>query len=74
MHSYTKDYPWTDAIEQGLRDGLHGAKARIETVYLDAKRDQSAENMRAKAKALFERIETSDPEIVIAVDDPRRFT
>ncbi len=70
VHSYTKDYPWTDAIEQGLRDGLRGAKTRIETVYLDAKRDQSVENMRAKAKALLERIETSDPEIVIAVDDP----
>jgi len=70
VHSYTKDYPWTEAIDQGLRDGLRGAKARIETAYLDAKRDQSAESMRAKALALLERIEAFDPQVVIAVDDP----
>jgi len=70
VHSYTKDYPWTQAIDKGLHDGLRDTRARIETAYLDAKRDQSPESLQAKALALLERIQAVDPQVVIAVDDP----
>jgi ABC-type uncharacterized transport system substrate-binding protein len=52
-----------------VRQALQGAKATLEIVYLDAKRDPDPERLRARAKALFERIVTEKPQVVIAADD-----
>jgi len=69
VHSYNPGYIWTDAVAQGIQEGLRGSKAAVETLYLDAKRDQDQASLQTKALVFLQRIETWKPQVVIATDD-----
>lgn len=69
VHSYDAEYVWTQAINQGIHQGLRGHKVTVETVYLDAKRDPSPESLRKKAQDILERIDELKPQVVITADD-----
>jgi ABC-type uncharacterized transport system substrate-binding protein len=69
VHSYHPQYVWSRHISDGVRQALQGSKATLETVYLDAKRDPDPERLRARAMAIFARIEAEKPQVVIAADD-----
>lgn len=69
VHSYDPEYIWTQAVSQGIKQGLHGHKVKLETLYLDAKRDPEPEHLRDKALEILERIKASKPQVVITVDD-----
>jgi len=69
VHSYNPEYVWTQAVGKGVQEALQGLKPRIETFYLDAKRDLDADSLRQKAAHILERIEADKPQVVITVDD-----
>ncbi|MBI5520902.1 MAG: hypothetical protein HY916_12705 [Desulfovibrio sp.] len=69
VHSYSPDHAWSRTVGQGVQEALRGARVTLEHLYLDAKRDQDPESLKAKAKALAEYIEASRPQAVIASDD-----
>jgi ABC-type uncharacterized transport system substrate-binding protein len=69
VHSYDPQYSWCKNINDGVRQALRGLNVSVETVYLDAKRDPDPERLRARAKAVAERIEAEKPQVVIAADD-----
>jgi ABC-type uncharacterized transport system substrate-binding protein len=69
VHSYHQDYVWVQAINRGIQESLRGQAVSIESFYLDAMRDHDPEHLRAKAEAIFARIEAEKPQLVIAADD-----
>ena len=69
VHSYSPDHSWAKAVAQGVQEALRNCRVTIEHLYLDAKRDQDPESLKAKAQAMAERIEAVKPQAVIASDD-----
>jgi ABC-type uncharacterized transport system substrate-binding protein len=69
VHSYNPGYIWTDAVAQGVQEGLRGIRTTVETLYLDAKRDQDPVSLKAKAQSFLQRIEAWKPQVVITSDD-----
>jgi len=69
VHSYDDEYMWTKNITQGVKEALRGLNAAYEIHFLDAKRDPAPGHLQAKAQDILARIETSAPQVVIAVDD-----
>ncbi|OIN99145.1 MAG: hypothetical protein AUJ49_11695 [Desulfovibrionaceae bacterium CG1_02_65_16] len=73
VQSYHQEYSWCQLVAKGVRNALRDLPVRIEVQYLDAKRDPDPERLRAKAKALFDRIEAEKPQVVIAADDAAQY-
>lgn len=69
VHSYSPDNAWTGKIAAGIREGLKGSGASIESFYMDAKRRPAPEQLRQAALQAMERIAALTPQVVIAVDD-----
>lgn len=70
LHSYHKEYPWTIAITTGVWEALSGRDTiTLETMYMDAKRHTSDEFKYKAAQSVIEKIDTWQPDVVIACDD-----
>lgn len=70
VHSYNPEYAWTQQINLGLQEGLRGLGVEFEYLYLDAKRQPDPERLRQAGRQALERIEATQPRLVVAVDDP----
>ncbi|HTI99197.1 MAG TPA: ABC transporter substrate binding protein [Dongiaceae bacterium] len=69
VHSYHAGYAWVDAVDAGIKKGLAGADAQVETFYMDCKRHpQKADKEKAGAAAKA-KLEEFKPDVVITADD-----
>lgn len=69
VHSYEKNYTWTQNIDKGLHQALAGLNVSFQTFYMDAKISPDPERLKARAGEILERIEAERPRLVIASDD-----
>ncbi|MFZ5426374.1 MAG: ABC transporter substrate-binding protein [Thermodesulfobacteriota bacterium] len=70
VHSYNPEYVWVRNINQGILEALSGSVAAYEFFYMDAKRRPGKHNLELAARGALARIESFDPDVVIAADDP----
>jgi hypothetical protein len=70
LHSYDKDYAWTRDVNVGL---MRGFKTRflyqVNWYYMDTKRHPSPEFKKSAGIAARNVIKSTQPDVVIAVDD-----
>lgn len=69
VHSYNREYSWTQRINKGLQEALRGLRLEWEFVYLDAKRRPDPEGLRQRTAEVLALIKAKAPRLVIAVDD-----
>jgi len=69
VDSYHSGYPWSDALEKGVRDVLEPAGVALEVVRMDTKRKSAVSDQMSAAAAALEAIERLKPDVVIAADD-----
>ncbi|MBM9537824.1 histidine kinase dimerization/phosphoacceptor domain -containing protein [Desulfobulbus alkaliphilus] len=71
IHSYHPDFPWTDSINHGMVDILHGAVPDIDIhiEYLDAKRHQPERILPAFRELLFHKYQATPLDVIIVSDD-----
>jgi len=69
VQSYNQEYIWTQRINEGIKDGLHGSADIEKIFYMDAKRNPSAEHLEKSAKNILTFIDDNNPDIVVCVDD-----
>ena len=66
--SYAPGYEWNDGIERGIRSVL-GSKCKLDTFFMDTKRNKSAAHAQEQALVAKRLIEQRKPDVVIASDD-----
>jgi ABC-type uncharacterized transport system substrate-binding protein len=69
VHSYHPGHPWTDGITRGVRKSLEGSGAALEIFYMDTKRRSDSEWKIKAGRLAARRMETFQPDVVIAADD-----
>ncbi len=69
IDSYHVGYPWSDGIEQGIRDTVEGKGVELQVYRMDTKRQTSEEHKQKVALEAKELIESFKPDVVIAADD-----
>ena len=69
VNSYHEGYPWSDGIEQGLREVLSGTGVEVRTVAMDTKRRANAVHAANVTRELLALIERWQPHVMIAADD-----
>jgi ABC-type uncharacterized transport system substrate-binding protein len=69
IFSYHAEYPWHVEEARGAEEVLHHEGVRYETFYLDTKRHADTEWKERIAAEAAERIEDSEPSLVIVFDD-----
>lgn len=69
VHSYHREHPWVVNVEAGVRAVLDPVGVRLETLYMDTKR-QSDEESRIRAGQLARQVVSEfQPRVIIASDD-----
>jgi len=69
LHSYHPEYAWVESISNGVKEVLQGKNVQLEIFYMDTKRKTSQEWKVQAGKLAQEKIESFDPDVVIAADD-----
>ncbi|MBN1688028.1 MAG: hypothetical protein JW893_02915 [Candidatus Omnitrophica bacterium] len=69
IHSYHPEYPWVASITKGVEAALKGENAELEIFYMDTKRKTSDEWKVQAGKLAREKVDTWQPDAVIAADD-----
>jgi ABC-type uncharacterized transport system substrate-binding protein len=69
VQSYDPEYVWTQHINRGIQDGLSSDGHVVEVMYLDAKRQQDPDFLRAAGRKALARIKAAAPRVVITADD-----
>jgi len=69
LHSYYSDYPWTNAITEGVQEILPGQDVELEIFYMDTKRKTSQEWKVKSGEMAIKKIDEWQPDVVIASDD-----
>ena len=68
VSSYHQGYEWNDGIERGLQATLSD-KCKLDTFYLDTKRNKSETFGEQQALKAKRHIEKTKPDVIIAADD-----
>lgn len=69
VQSYSKAYPWSRQLNQGLEEALKGSGASVKTFYMDAKAHGDEASLTQKAKEALAVIEREKPLVVVTCDD-----
>jgi ABC-type uncharacterized transport system, periplasmic component len=69
VHSYEKNYVWTQNIDKGLHQALSGLDVSFQTFYMNAKIAPDPERLKDRAQEILARIEAERPRVVITSDD-----
>ncbi len=69
VHSYHAEYKWCRAITAGVKKALAGRSIRLDIVYMDTKRQPSFVWKKIAGRTAQEKIDTWQPDVVIAADD-----
>ncbi|GAB7080566.1 ABC transporter substrate-binding protein [Megalodesulfovibrio paquesii] len=69
LQSYSSDYIWSRAINQGLQEALKESPVEWRIWYLDAKRTPDVESQQRAGQEALEQIRSFDPDVLVAVDD-----
>jgi len=68
ISSYHRGHEWSDGIETGIRETLHG-HCELRQIDMDTKRKQSPEEIFASVNRAVKAIEDWQPDVVITSDD-----
>jgi ABC-type uncharacterized transport system substrate-binding protein len=69
IDSYHAGYAWSDGITEGVQSVCGPAGVQLEILHMDTKRNSSPEFMKEAAAKAKAKIESWQPDIVIAADD-----
>jgi ABC-type uncharacterized transport system substrate-binding protein len=69
INAYHPDYAWSDAEQKAAETVLQRAGVECRVVYMDTKRKNAAEEIRAAADSARKTIEDFKPDVVILQDD-----
>lgn len=69
VHSYHREHPWVANVEAGVRTALEGAGLRIESLYMDTKRNPGEMFRLEAGRRARQVVERFRPEVIIASDD-----
>ena len=69
VDSYHNGFPWSDAIERGIREVLYGTGATLDIIRLNSKREKRSEEIQQASMAAKSAIDQIRPDVLIASDD-----
>jgi len=69
VQSYFSDYPWVNAITEGVKEGLKDSGAEIEVFYMDTKRNTARDFAVEAGKRAAAKVDELKPAVVITADD-----
>lgn len=72
VHSYHETDEWVLGVNEALTEGLSGQDINVSFLYMDTQRRPSLQWKQESGALVQERIETSRPDVIIAVDDSAR--
>jgi len=69
VHSYSIEYPWTRAVDGGIKEVLKNKGFEIKTFFMDTKRNTDEDYKIDAGKKALEVVGQFQPDVVITTDD-----